>query len=148
MNQLKTPQRQETETDLVFFFCKYLQTFWVHISDCSLKSWMSCPAGQRGEGPSRSLSAHSSEPVSVMVRGHASARGIMGNLHICEGTINAGRWIQVLERHVLPSSSVFSKDVLLISARRCRDTFCTCQNSVASQLKSAGTGPACLPECC
>ncbi|KAL6463867.1 hypothetical protein MHYP_G00282580 [Metynnis hypsauchen] len=27
----------------------------------------------------------------------------MGNLHICEGTINAERYIQVLEQHMLPS---------------------------------------------
>ena len=31
-----------------------------------------------------------------------SAHG-MGNLHICEGTINAERYIQVVEQHMLPS---------------------------------------------
>ena len=37
-----------------------------------------------------------------MVWGCISAQG-MGNLHICEGTINAERYIQVLEQHMLPS---------------------------------------------
>ena len=34
--------------------------------------------------------------------GCVSAHG-MGNSHICEGTINAERYIQVLEQHMLPS---------------------------------------------
>lgn len=42
------------------------------------------------------------KPASVMVWGCISAQG-MGNLHICEGTINAERYIQVLEQHMLPS---------------------------------------------
>ena len=42
------------------------------------------------------------KPASVMVWGCVSAHG-MGNLHICEGTINAERYIQVLEQHMLPS---------------------------------------------
>ena len=42
------------------------------------------------------------KPASVMVWGCVSAHG-MGNLHICEGTINAERYIQVLEQHIVPS---------------------------------------------
>ncbi len=42
------------------------------------------------------------KPASVMVWGCVSAHG-MGNLHICEGTINAERYIQVLEQYMLPS---------------------------------------------
>ena len=42
------------------------------------------------------------KPASVMVWGCVSASG-MGNLQICEGTINAERYIQVLEQHMLPS---------------------------------------------
>ena len=37
-----------------------------------------------------------------MVGGCVSAHG-MGNLRICEGTINAERYLQVLEQHMLPS---------------------------------------------
>uniref|UniRef100_A0A3B4CCP3 Tc1-like transposase DDE domain-containing protein n=1 Tax=Pygocentrus nattereri TaxID=42514 RepID=A0A3B4CCP3_PYGNA len=41
-------------------------------------------------------------PASLMVWGCVSAHS-MGNLHICEGTINAERYIKVLEQHMLPS---------------------------------------------
>ena len=57
------------------------------------------------------------KPASVMVWGCVSGHG-MGNLHICEGTINAERYIQVLEQHMLPgwqhmltSGDVFFRDV-------------------------------------
>uniref|UniRef100_A0AAR2K5X1 Transposase Tc1-like domain-containing protein n=1 Tax=Pygocentrus nattereri TaxID=42514 RepID=A0AAR2K5X1_PYGNA len=53
------------------------------------KSWTSCPSGQRGKGLSGLLSAQKVlKPVSLMVWGCVSAHG-MGNLHICEDTINA-----------------------------------------------------------
>uniref|UniRef100_A0AAR2IMB0 Tc1-like transposase DDE domain-containing protein n=1 Tax=Pygocentrus nattereri TaxID=42514 RepID=A0AAR2IMB0_PYGNA len=60
----------------------------VHISNLFWKSWTLCPPVQK--------------PASLMVWGCVSAHG-MGNLHICEGTINAERYIQVLEQHMLPS---------------------------------------------
>uniref|UniRef100_A0A8C1CAG7 Tc1-like transposase DDE domain-containing protein n=1 Tax=Cyprinus carpio carpio TaxID=630221 RepID=A0A8C1CAG7_CYPCA len=41
-------------------------------------------------------------PASLMVWGCMSACG-MGSLHIWKGTINAERYIQVLEQHILPS---------------------------------------------
>ena len=43
------------------------------------------------------------KPASVVVRGCVSAHGIMGNLHISEGTISAEKYIQVLEQHMLRS---------------------------------------------
>ncbi len=42
------------------------------------------------------------KPASLMVRGCISAYG-MGNLHVLEGTMNAERYIKVLEQHMLPS---------------------------------------------
>ncbi len=42
------------------------------------------------------------KPASLMVWGCMSVCG-MGNLHIWKGTINAERYIQVLEQHMLPS---------------------------------------------
>uniref|UniRef100_A0A9J7ZU29 Tc1-like transposase DDE domain-containing protein n=1 Tax=Cyprinus carpio carpio TaxID=630221 RepID=A0A9J7ZU29_CYPCA len=42
------------------------------------------------------------KPASLMVLGCMSACG-MGSLHIWKGTINAERYIQVLEQHMLPS---------------------------------------------
>ena len=74
----------------------------VHISNCFWKSWMSCHPGQRGNRPSRLLSAQSSKANICDGMGVVSARG-MGNLHICEGDVNAERYIQVLEQHMLPS---------------------------------------------
>lgn len=38
------------------------------------------------------------KPTSVMVQGHYTAHD-RGNLHICDGIINAERYIQVLEQH-------------------------------------------------
>ena len=40
-------------------------------------------------------------PASVMVWGCVSAHGIMGNMHICEGTINAERHIHVYIHNIL-----------------------------------------------
>ncbi len=42
------------------------------------------------------------KPASLMVWGCISAYG-MGSLHVLEGTMNAERYIKVLEQHVLPS---------------------------------------------
>ncbi len=42
------------------------------------------------------------KPASLMIWGCMSAWG-MGSLHIWKGTINAERYIQVLEQHMLPS---------------------------------------------
>uniref|UniRef100_A0A8C1MQE8 Transposase Tc1-like domain-containing protein n=1 Tax=Cyprinus carpio TaxID=7962 RepID=A0A8C1MQE8_CYPCA len=46
------------------------------------------------------------KPASLMVWGCMSACG-MGSLHIWKGTINAERYIQVLEQHMLPSRHLF-----------------------------------------
>ncbi len=42
------------------------------------------------------------KPASLMVWGCISAYG-MGSLHVLEGTMNAERYIKVLEQHMLPS---------------------------------------------
>lgn len=42
------------------------------------------------------------KPASVMVWGCISAHG-MGELHVCEGTIDSEAYIRILERHMLPS---------------------------------------------
>uniref|UniRef100_A0AAY5KWM7 Uncharacterized protein n=1 Tax=Esox lucius TaxID=8010 RepID=A0AAY5KWM7_ESOLU len=42
------------------------------------------------------------KPASMMVWGCSSAYG-MGDLHICESTINVEQYIEVLEPHTLPS---------------------------------------------
>ncbi len=50
------------------------------------------------------------KPASLMVWGCISAYG-MGSLHVLEGTMNAERYIKVLEQHMLPSRwRVFQQD--------------------------------------
>ncbi len=48
------------------------------------------------------LSAYSSKASISDVRGCIWAYG-MGSLHVLEGTMNAERYIKVLEQHMLPS---------------------------------------------
>ena len=47
----------------------------------------------------------------MMVWGCISAHG-MGDLHICEGTINAEQYMQVSEQHILWSNMVFLREGL------------------------------------
>ncbi len=50
------------------------------------------------------------KPESLMVWGCISAYG-MASLHVLEGTMNAERYIKVLEQHMLPSKRrVFQQD--------------------------------------
>ncbi len=50
------------------------------------------------------------KPASLMVWGCISAYG-MGSLHVLEGTMNAERYIKVLEQHMLTSiRRVFQQD--------------------------------------
>ncbi len=50
------------------------------------------------------------KPPSLMVWGCITAYGV-GNLHVLEGTMNAERYIKVLEQHMLPSRwRVFQQD--------------------------------------
>ncbi len=50
------------------------------------------------------------KPASLMVWGCISAYG-MGSLHVLEGTMNAERYIKILEQHILPSRRrVFQQD--------------------------------------
>ncbi len=66
------------------------------------------------------LSAFSSKPASKMVWGCISAYG-MGSLHVLEGTMNAERFIMVLEQHMLPSRQRLFQG-RCISAGQCKTT--------------------------
>ncbi len=50
------------------------------------------------------------KPGSVMVWGCVRALG-KGNLHFCDGTINAEKYIEILEHNMLPSRRHLSRDV-------------------------------------
>lgn len=56
----------------------------------------------------------------------------MGNLHICEVTINAEMYIQVLEQHMLPSRKRLVKGgPRLFQQDNSQTTFCVCYHAVA-----------------
>ncbi len=72
------------------------------------------------------------KPASLMVWGCISVYG-MGSLHVLEGTMNAERYIKVLEQHMLPSKQrLFSGKALSISAGQCKTTYCSYYNSMSS----------------
>ncbi len=62
-----------------------------------------CVLRAKEEGDLPACHQHSvQKPASLMVWGWISAYG-MGSLHVLEGTMNAERYIKVLEQHMLPS---------------------------------------------
>ncbi len=69
------------------------------------------------------------KPASKMVWGCISAYG-MGSLHVLEGTMNAERFIMVLEQHMLPSRQRLFQG-RCISAGQCKTTH-SYYNSMAS----------------
>ncbi len=71
------------------------------------------------------------KPASLMVWGCISAYG-MGSLHVLEGTMNAERYIKVLEQHMLPSRWRLFQGRLCVSAGQCKTTYCSYYNSMAS----------------
>ncbi len=71
------------------------------------------------------------KPASLMVWGCISAYG-MGSLHVLEGTMNAERYIKVLEQHMLPSRRRLFQGRLCVSAGQCKTTYCSYYNSMAS----------------
>ncbi len=56
------------------------------------------------------------KPASLMVWGCISVYG-MGSLHVLEGTMNAERYIKVLEKHMLPSRHVYFREGLVYFSR-------------------------------
>ena len=68
--------------------------------------------------------------ASGMVRGCISAHG-MGDLHICEGTIDVEAYVGILERHMLLTRQQLPRNSMSISAGQWQASFCTNYNSVA-----------------
>ncbi len=56
-----------------------------------------------------------------------------GNLHFCDGTINAEKYIEILEHNMLPSKDIFSRDVHAYFNK-------TMQNHILHTLQSPGCG--------
>ncbi len=78
------------------------------------------------------------KPGSVMVWGCVSALG-KGNLHFCDGTINAEKYIEILEHNMLPSRRHLSRTSMHISTRQCKTTFCTHYKVLAAEEEGTGT---------
>ncbi len=70
------------------------QYFW--------EEWTPCAPDQRRKGSSRLLPATSPKARVCHGMGCVSALG-KGNLHFCDGTINAEKYIEILEHNMLPS---------------------------------------------
>ncbi len=68
------------------------------------------------------------KPASLMVCGCIIAYGL-GSLHVLEGTMNAERYIKVLEQSMLPSRWRLDD---FSSAKQCKTTYCSSYNSMAS----------------
>ncbi len=79
------------------------------------------------------------KPGSVMVWGCVSALG-KGNLHFCDGTINAEKYKEILEHNMLPSRrQSFPGTSMHISTRQCKTTFCTHYKVLAAEEEGTGT---------
>ena len=76
-----------------------------------------------------------------MVWGCVSALG-KGNLHFCDGTINAEKYIEILEQLMLPSRRPFPATPMHISTRQGETTFCAHFKGMAEEEEGAGAGLA------
>ncbi len=73
---------------------QYFRYFW--------EEWMPCAPDQRRKGSSRLLPATS--PKARVCHGMGLCQcPCKGNLHFCDGTINAEKYIEILEHNMLPS---------------------------------------------
>ncbi len=84
------------------------------------------------------------KPGSVMVWGCVSALG-KGNLHFCDGTINAEKYIEInAEKYIETQYAAFKKTSfpgtsMHISTRQCKTTFCTHYKVLAVEEEGTGT---------
>ncbi len=108
-----------------------------------------CSGPKKKEGSSRLLPATSQKPGSVMVWGCVSALGKV-NLHFCDGTINAEKYIEILEHNMLPSRRhLFQGRPLHIQQDNAKTTFCTHYQSPGCGGRGYGylTGLPAVPTC-
>ncbi len=70
-----------------------------------------------------------------------------GNLHFCDGTIHAEKYIEILEHNMLPSRRhLFQGRPWHISTRQCKTTFCTHYKVLAAEEEGTVLDwPACGP---
>ncbi len=117
---------------------------WISISGIFWEEWTPCAPDQRRKGSSRLLPATSPKARVCHGMGCVSALG-KGNLHFCDGTINAEKYIEILEHNMLPSRRhLFQGRPCTISTRQCKTTFCTHYKVLAAEEEGTGTWLACL----
>lgn len=80
---------------------KWATVWQVHSFDCFWNLWMLCPPVWGGKGPSRCY--HHKVQLASICDGLVHS---WANLYICKRPINAERYIQVLDQHMLPSRDV------------------------------------------
>ncbi len=118
---------------------QYFRYFW--------EEWTPCAPDQKRKGSSRLLPATSPKPGSVMVWGCVSALG-KGNLHFCDGTINAEKYIEILEHNMLPQEDIFSRDVHAYSTRHAKPHSAHITKSWLQRKRVRVLGLACcVPTC-
>ncbi len=87
------------------------------------------------------------KPASLMVWGCISSYG-MGSLHVFEGTMNAERYIKVLEQHMLPSimniikpgfeNARFKVYFLFVIAQMTKQTFYSRSQGLSCSMSKSG----------
>ncbi len=87
------------------------------------------------------------KPGSVMVLGCVSALG-KGNLHFCDGTINAEKYIEILEHNMLPSRRhLFQGRPCIFQQGQCKTNILHTLQVLAAEEEGTGTDwPACSPD--
>ncbi len=112
------------------------------------EEWTPCAPDQRRKGSSRLLPATS--PKARVCHGMGLCQcPCKGNLHFCDGTINAEKYIEILEHNMLPSRRHLSRDVHAYFNRQCKTTFCTHYKVLAAEEEGYGylTGLPAVPTC-
>ncbi len=102
---------------------QYFRYFW--------EEWTPCAPDQRRKGSSSLLPATSPKARVCHGMGLCQCPG-KGNLHFCDGTINAEKYIEILEHNMLPSRRHLFQDVHAFSTDNA--------NHILHTLQSPGCG--------
>ncbi len=103
---------------------------------------------KRRKGSSKLLPATSPKPGSVMVWGCVSALG-KGNLHFCDGTINAEKYIEIWSTICCLQEDIFSRDVHAYFNKTMQNHILHTLQSLAAEEEGNGylTGLPAVPTC-
>ncbi len=91
------------------------------------------------------LSAVGSKAASLMVWGCISAYGMV-SLHVLEGTMNAERYIKVLEQHMLPPDDMYFREGLVYLSRTVQTHILQLLQQHGFIIEDSGAELVCLPD--